>query len=57
MKGEGVMWVAEVGKGLKGARGAQRFTGQAWTCSTTPRFREAKTVGPGSARVLLLPLV
>lgn len=57
MKGEGVMWVAEVGKGLEGARGAQRFSGQAWTCSTTPRFREAKTVGPGSARVLLLTLV
>lgn len=29
MEGEGVMWVAEVGKGLKGARGAQRSSGQA----------------------------
>lgn len=42
--------MAEMGKGLNGARGAQRSSGQALTCSTTPRFRETKTIGPGSGQ-------
>lgn len=56
MEGGGAMWVAEVGTGLKGAIGTPSLSGKDSALerpdvhALTLRFRETKTIGPGSGQ-------